>query len=36
MNTVEDPKKPLPIDICKICVLGLAAYFGIPELQLLL
>jgi len=31
MNTAE-PKKPLPIDICKICVLGLAAYFGVPEL----
>jgi len=36
MSTAEPTPKPLPIDICKICVLGLAAYFGIPELATLL
>lgn len=33
MSTVEEPvKTPKPIDLCKICVIGLAAYFGAPEI----
>ena len=30
MSTAEPT--PQPLDICKICLLGLAAYFGAPEL----
>lgn len=32
-STVEsDTPTPKPIDLCKICVIGLAAYFGAPEI----
>jgi hypothetical protein len=35
MNTAEATPVPIPkpLDLCKICVLGLAAYFGAPEIM---